>query len=133
MLNAIMFMGSCDKYQIKTSKIYKKIKLEYLSKNLHKTTTGRMWVTNGIDDKFLKPNESIPDGFYKGRSYGGKEKQKEISNLISAHTKGRTCWNKGKYGCYSDEYRKKISESHADVSGKNNGRYGSRMLFNIKT
>jgi hypothetical protein len=57
MLNAIMFMGRCDKYQINTSKLYKKIKLEYLSNNLHKTTTGRMWVTNGIDDKFLKPNE----------------------------------------------------------------------------
>jgi hypothetical protein len=57
MLNAIVFMGRCDKYQINTSKLYKKIKLEYLSNNLHKTTTGRMWVTNGIDDKFLKPNE----------------------------------------------------------------------------
>lgn len=133
MLNAIMFMGSCQKYQIKTSKLYKKIKLECLANNLHKTTTGRMWVTNGVDDKFLKPNEQIPDGFYKGRSYGGEEKRKEISNRISAGAKGRTCWNKGKRGCYSDEYRKKISDNHADVSGKNNGRYGSRMLFDIKT
>lgn len=133
MLNAIMFMGSYQKYQIKTSKLYKKIKLECLANNLHKTTSGRMWVTNGVDDKFLKPNEQIPDGFYKGRSYGGEEKRKEISNRISVRTKGRISWNKGKHGCYSDEYRKKISKSHADVSGKNNGRYGSRMLFNIKT
>jgi hypothetical protein len=133
MLNAIMFMGSCNKYQIKTSKLYKKIRLEYLSNNLHKTTTGRKWVTDGINDIFLKNNEQIPDGFYCGRSYGGEENRRKISLKISNGTKGRTSWNKGKHGCYSDEYRKKISESHADVSGKNNGRYGSRMLFNIKT
>ena len=133
MLSAIMFMGSCQKYQIKTSKLYKKIKLECLANNLHKTTTGRMWVTDGVNDKFLKPNEQIPDGFYKGRSYGGGEKRKQFCLKISKNTQGRKPWNVGKYGCYSDEYRKKISESHADVSGKNNGRYGSRMLFNIKT
>lgn len=133
MLRAVMMMGSYNKYQIKTSKIYKKIKLEYLTNNLHKTTTGRFWVTDGINDKFLKLNDPIPNNFYKGRSYGGEEKQKEISNRISAHTKGRTCWNKGKQGCYSDEYRKKISDNHADVSGENNGRYGSRMMFNIET
>ena len=105
MLNAIMFMGSCQKYQIKTSKLYKKIKLECFANNLHKTTTGRMWVTNGVDDKFLKPNEQIPGGFYKGRSYGGGEKRKHFCLKISKNTQGRKPWNKGKCGCYSDKYK----------------------------
>ena len=105
MLNAIMFMGSCQKYQIKTSKLYKKIKLECFANNLHKTTTGRMWVTNGVDDKFLKPNEQILGGFYKGRSYGGGEKRKHFCLKISKNTQGRKPWNKGKCGCYSDKYK----------------------------
>lgn len=47
--------------------------------------------------------------------------------------KGKKSWNSGKCGIYSDEYRKKISDSHADVSGENNGRYGSRAMINLKT
>jgi hypothetical protein len=57
MLKAIIMLGTYKKYQIKTSKLYDKFKTNYYKANLHKTTTGRMWVTNGVDDKFLKPNE----------------------------------------------------------------------------
>ena len=46
--------------------------------------------------------------------------------------KGLPVWNSGKRGIFSDEYRKKISENHADCTGKNNGRYGSRMMYNTK-
>lgn len=126
-------LGTYKKYQIKTSKLYEKIKMIYYKAELHKTTTGRKWVTNGTIDIFLKVGEQIPDGFYSGRSYGGGEKLKQFGLKISERGKGRTPWNKGKHGCYSDEYRKKISENHADVSGKNNALFGRRMMFDIKT
>ena len=52
---------------------------------------------------------------------------------LSKAKTGKPAWNSGKHGIYSDEYRKKISDNHADVSGENNGRYGSRAMINLKT
>ena len=46
---------------------------------------------------------------------------------------GTKAWNSGKSGIYSAEYRQKISDNHADVSGKNNPRYGSRAMINFET
>ena len=56
-----------------------------------------------------------------------------LKKEISKAKKGTLSWNSGKHGIYSDEYRKKISDNHADVSGENNGRYGSRAMINLKT
>lgn len=46
---------------------------------------------------------------------------------LSKAKRGKPSWNSGKHGIYSDEYRKKISDNHADVSGKNNPRYGVKV------
>ena len=135
MLKAIDMMLGCKKYNIRiSSRLYQTIKNEAYIKGIHKTTTGRMWVTNGKEDILLKPNEQIPIGFKRGRTINFTEEQRQqYSNKISIATKGRKPWNSGKHGIYSVEYRKKISDSHADVSGKNNGRYGSRAMINLKT
>lgn len=47
------------------------------------------WYTNGVEDKLLK---ECPEGFRPGR-------------------KSKPAWNKGKKNCYSEEIRKKMSES----------------------
>lgn len=47
-----------------------------------------------------------------------------LKKEISKAKKGTLSWNSGKHGIYSDEYRKKISENHADVSGENNPMFG---------
>ena len=52
---------------------------------------------------------------------------------LSKARRGKPSWNSGKHGIYSDEYRKKISDNHADFNGENNGRYGSRAMINLKT
>lgn len=134
MLSAIRYMLDIRKYKIKTSRLYEKIRTAAYDAGVQITTANRMWVTNGKEDIMLKPNEQIPDGFWRGRTINFTEEQRQrYSNKLSAANKGRKSWNSGKHGIYSDEYRKKISDSHADFSGENNGRYGSRMMFNCKT
>lgn len=49
---------------------------------------------------------------------------------LSKARQGKTSWNSGKHGIYSDEYRKKISDNHADVSGENNPMYGKKGINN---
>lgn len=134
MLSAIRYMLDTKKYKTKTSRLYEKIRTVAYDAGVQITTINRMWVTNGKEDIFLKPNEQIPDGFWRGRTINFTEEQRQqYSNKISATHKGKKSWNSGKHGIYSAEYRKKISDNHADVSGENNGRYGSRMMFNCKT
>ena len=134
MLSAIRYMLDTRKYKIKTSRLYEKIRTAAYDAGVQITTANRVWVTNGKEDILLKPNEQIPDGFWCGRTINFTEEQRQqYSNKISVATKGRKCWNSGKHGIYSDEYRKKISDSHADFSGENNGRYGSRAMINLKT
>lgn len=134
MLSAIRYMLDTKKYKIKTSRLYEKIRTAAYDAGVQITTANRVWVTNGKEDILLKPNEQIPDGFRHGRTINFTEEQRQqYSNKISMAHKGKKSWNSGKRGIYSDEYRKKISDSHADVSGENNGRYGSRAMINLKT
>ena len=44
------------KYGKKPSKFYKTLKLAAFKSGSTITTAGRMWVTNGKEDIFLKPN-----------------------------------------------------------------------------
>lgn len=134
MLSAIRYMLDIKKYKIKTSRLYEKIRTAAYDAGIQITTANRIWVTNGKEDILLKPNEQIPNGFWRGRTINFTEEQRQqYSNKISIATKGKKSWNSGKRGIYSDEYRKKISDSHADFSGKNNGRYGSRAMINLET
>ena len=134
MLSAIRYMLDTRKYKTKTSRLYEKIRIAAYDAGVHITTANRIWVTNGKEDILLKPNEQIPNGFWRGRTINFTEEQRQqYFNKLSHIRKGKKPWNSGKHGIYSDEYRKKISDSHADVSGENNGRYGSRMMFNCKT
>lgn len=134
MLSAINLMMDCKKYKIRTSRLYAKIKIDAYARGVQKTTTGRKWVTNGKKDIFLRVGESIPNGFRQGRTINFTEEQKkEYSRKLSEGHKGKPSWNSGKRGIYSAEYRRKISECHADVSGEKNGRYGSRAMVNLKT
>jgi hypothetical protein len=50
----------------------KKIKLEGRLTGEKCANFGRIWVTDGANNKSLKPNESIPDGFYRGRNVTSK-------------------------------------------------------------
>lgn len=128
MLKAINFMLVVGKYQKRTSKLYQKIREKGYKANVYNTTEGWMWITNGKEDRIVPSQTTIPDGFMHGRTINFTEEQRQqYSNKISAATKGRKCWNSGKHGIYSDEYRKKISDNHADVSGKNNPRYGIKV------
>ncbi len=43
---------------------------------------GRLWVTNGTDNIFLKKNKNIPKGYKPGRVGGGSEKKKWCNNGI---------------------------------------------------
>lgn len=133
MFQAIKLMLSFAKYKTHSSKLYELLKLKAIQNGAFKTTSGRTWVTNGKRDIFLKINQEIPVGFWKGRTIAFTEEQKQLySNKIKDGCKGRIAWNKGKRGIYSKEYRKKLSDNHADCSGEKNGRHGSKMLFNIQ-
>jgi hypothetical protein len=46
----------------------KKVKLEGRLTGEKSANFGRIWVTDGVNNKSLKPNESIPEGFRRGRN-----------------------------------------------------------------
>ena len=135
MLSAIRLMIDCKKYRVRrTSRLYERIRFEYYQAERHITTHNRIWVINGKEDRFLKSGSLIPDGFRRGRAINFTEEQRQTyARKVSICHIGKKAWNSGKHGLYSNEYRKKISDNHADVNGENNGRYGSRMMFNCKT
>lgn len=134
MLKAIFMMIDYKKYGKIQSKFYKALRLAAQKAGATITTAGRRWVTNGEKDIFLKPDEKIPNGFIFGRTINFTSEQKQsYSEKIRKAAYGRKSWNAGKHGEYSDEYRKKLSINHADVKGKNNPRYGSRSMYNMKT
>lgn len=134
MLKAINLMANNSKYKIKSSRLYESLRLQAITIGCHKTTTNRFWVTNGIKDIFLKPQQQIPVGFKKGRTINfTKQQADEYSRKIKEATKNRIPWNKGKKNIYNEEHRRKISQNHADVSGQKNGRFGSRSMYNLQT
>ena len=77
MIKAVQMMIDYTKYGKKPSKFYKTLKLAAFKSGSTITTAGRMWVTNGKEDIFLKPNQSIPDGFRRGRTINFTEEQKQ--------------------------------------------------------
>lgn len=47
------------------------------------TSTGKKWVTNGLEDLYIMKTDLVPDGYRYGRSkciFNDKEKQKEFSS-----------------------------------------------------
>jgi len=53
-----------------------------------KKQKGKVWITNGINEKMIYPYESIPEGYYKGRN-GEKWKGK------NTHASGTFWWTNG--------------------------------------
>lgn len=41
---------------------------ESISKNISERNKNRIWITNGIDNKFYDKNKELPDGYYAGRT-----------------------------------------------------------------
>lgn len=56
-------------------------------------------------------------------------KGNKYSEDVLEKLRGRTPWNKGTIGLYSDEYRTKISKNHADVSGASNPAWKGGISF----
>lgn len=56
---------------------------EYMRRAISEAQKGAFWVTNGIENKFLYPNDEIPVGFHRGRT------------IISKSTSGYHWWNNG--------------------------------------
>ena len=66
-----------------------------------------------------RSGKKLSDEHRKHISEGNKGKKKTKEQLKNYHQlwkPGHTPWNKGKVGIYSDEYRKKISESKKNIS-----------------
>lgn len=79
---------------------------EYNSKKDKFTTKNRIWCTNGKDNIYILQNESIPEGYYKGRYIPEDKKHKpgnkltnEQRNNISKAQIGKKWYNDG-VKCY---------------------------------
>ena len=55
----------------------------------------------------------------------GQKCPDHVKLSVSLANKGRPAWNKGKK--HSEEVRKKMRENHADVNGKQNPMYGTKL------
>lgn len=90
-------------YCLKSSLAHKGIKLNQSSYDKMAASMSKLiWITNGRKSRRIKPDESIPVGWHKGRD------NKMKANL-SKSTIGRQANNKGKK--LSAETKRKISES----------------------
>lgn len=48
---------------------------EHLRQVRSEDTSSRIWVTDGITDKYIKNSEDVPEGFYRGRTNHGRTHQ----------------------------------------------------------
>jgi hypothetical protein len=96
------------------------------------TVSGKRWITNGVDERYIDKAFDIPEGWYRGRSplkckFKDPELQKELSSRVDRNKNGsaiRKAWAEGKFDkrtgvgiagennpAKRPEVRKKISES----------------------
>lgn len=66
-----------------------------ISKKLSKAATGKMWINNGSENKFIIKGDVIPDGWVAGRYYTDDQLKKMI-NKVSLSNKGNIPPIKGK-------------------------------------
>lgn len=71
----------------------------------NQNTKGKSWYTDGVNNLMLSPEDSIPDGFTKGRTYKSTEKM--------GRKKGKTM---------SEESKSKMSKSRTGYVWINNGK-----------
>ena len=85
------------------------------------TTSGTIKITDGINEKHIKPDEVIPDGWYKGSKNKGVPKSEETRfNMRKSWTEERRkSWSKRVCGSNNSQYGN--SEAHI---GEKNGRFG---------
>ena len=105
-------------------------------------TSNRIWVTNGIDTKYIKKDDVIPEGYYRGRTFntsniGKYERTEEHRQAM----KGRNPSMLGKH--LSEETKQKLREANlgkkysAEVNkkkgrpkyGKNKPMYGRHYMW----
>jgi hypothetical protein len=80
-----------------------------------KVSSNRMWITNGINDKRIHNDESIPNGWVRGRT-GGRtfgKRSEEFSRKMSEVMRGK---NKGPR---SKETKTRISETLRSKNASN--------------
>lgn len=76
------------------------------------------WFNNGVDNIFIKLDDTIPNGYVKGRLLKGNMLKYERTNEIKAKISEK---HKGTH--LTEETKRKISEA---VSGENNPFYGKK-------
>ena len=80
--------------EVNSHKNWTKEQKEALSKKHSIDTSNRMWITNGVDNKYIPKTSSIPEGFYKGRSgywRAGMKKQKKNHKVLSIQKVTQPC------------------------------------------
>lgn len=65
---------------------------EQRSKWNRESAIGRVWITNGTQDRHIKPGVDLEPGWYLGRSSNG-----------SQYRKGMNCWNNGEINVFNFE------------------------------
>jgi len=134
----------CEAHHIKPYSIYPELGKD--KNNIINLTAKEHYVAHHLLMKFYKIKYGANHSYYKkmvnaflftchinnGQTFITATTYEKLKLELSRLNIGRIAWNKGKKGIYSDEYRKKISENHADCSGENNGRFGSRSMYNKK-
>lgn len=79
------------------------------------TVSNKMWITDGLNDKYILKTESVPKGFRKGRGskcvFKDSKKQREFSKRCDVVTRGKA-----------------IREAWSD---RDNNKFGTRVLPDI--
>mgnify|MGYP000043347522 CR=1 FL=1 len=66
------------------------------------TTLGKMWITDGVSDKYINKSESIPEGWGRGRSkcvFNDSQKQSEFQKCVDYGKRGKAikkAWDEGR-------------------------------------
>lgn len=68
------------------------------------TVSKFMWVTNGLEEKYIQKNSIVPEGWKKGRSkncvFKNSDRQKQFNKMVNNQTKStsmKECWSSGRF------------------------------------
>lgn len=89
------------------------------------TVSNKVWITNGSSDKYVNRDQTIPEGWYKGRSTGAfkdRDIQRNLSKRVNYAQRSQSlkiAWENGKYdkrdntkiggNLHSEETKKRLS------------------------
>lgn len=65
--------------------VYGRIGIKYCPEKLA-SIKGKIKITNGITNKYIQPNDSIPAGWYRGSSFKGKPRRKKLLSSFVFNT-----------------------------------------------